>query len=293
MATRKPRRSIDELPAHRQRIYRQERCTDFDDLIAQAAAHGKPVTIRAWPDGTPLTSEQDCWDLINKLRCTRAGRQWTIRRGQPDGLGPQLDGDQWTARIRVLSKAEGQNYIAGRIERGEPVLFNPAVPRASGKYICPQCHHRRSAAPKTLCLDCVQHQATAASRQFAREAAEAARRTWGQAWDDPANWDVDHALAPPRTPREQADRPVAEQARDHIGLEDRIRQRTGQLLDWQEHAPGRPAPKTVKGKLADIPRNLRDQARAGRDTSAAEKLDGPHGEKIRQLLDEWTNGKHH
>lgn len=291
MASRTRGRGYDHLPEHRRRIYQQDRCTDFDDLLDQALAHGKTVTLTAWPDGTPIADDKDAWKLLGKIANTAKGKTVSVLRNTTLGLGPAVDSSGTvTARFQVRPKDHGRDFIAAKLEAGEPVSYNPAIPRARGKYICPQCHHRRSTAPRTLCLDCAADQATASAKQFAREQAEAARRTWGQAWDDAANWEVDHALAPPRTPREQADRPIAEQAREHLSLEQRIRQRTGQFLDWEEHAPARPAGRGITGKAAQVPRNLRAQAQAQRDRAQAAQLDGPHGEKIRQMLDEWTNG---
>jgi hypothetical protein len=296
MGTTSSGRGYDHLPAHRQRIYKQDRCTDFDDLIAQASAHGRPVTLTCWPaDGRPLADEQDCWDLINKLRNSRPGRQWTIRRGQPDGLGPQLRGGRWVAKIQVLPKDQGREYIAARLERGELIPFSPFAERARGKYICPRlaggCGHRRSKAPGWLCLDCQAAGAARNSVDAARQAAEQARRAWGEGWDDVTNWRVDHALTPPRTPRERAARPVAEQARQHISLEQRIRQRTGQRLSWEERPPSRLPATGATGKLREAPRVIKDHMQAAQDQAEAAAVDGPPGEKIRQMLDQWKSGR--
>ena len=162
-----------DLPEHRRRIYDQDRCADFDELLAQAGADGKTRALRAWPDGTPLASEQDCWDLINKIRNCKAGREWTIRRGQPDGLGPQLDdAGQWTANIQVLPKDEGRAFITAKLEAGEEILYNALTPgrRSRGKYICRTamggCGHRHAPAPEQLCDDCASKQAGQHSRDY-------------------------------------------------------------------------------------------------------------------------------
>jgi hypothetical protein len=195
----------------------------------------------------------------------------------------------------VLPKDQGREYIAARLERGELIPFSPFADRARGKYMCPKasggCGHRRSKAPGRLCLDCQAARAARYSAEAARQAAEQARRAWGEGWDDVTNWQVDHALAPPRTAREQAARPVAEQARQHISLERRIRQRTGQWLSWEEHAPSRPPATGIAGKLRQTRYAVKDHAHAARDQAEAAAVDGPQGEKIRQMLDQWKSGR--
>lgn len=285
-------RGYDHLPEHRRRIYQGDRCTDFDQLIAEASSHGKPVSVTCWPDGRPITDEQDAWDLINKIRNSRPGRKWTIRRGQPDGLGPQQAGDgTWTARLQFLPKDQGREYITAQLDAGNLIPFNPARRKASGKYICRKdrggCGHRRAAQPETLCAGCA---VTAAERQAAeftagqrKELQQLAQRSWGEDWESKPNYLADHALIPPRVPREEADLRTSARARQNIPLEERLRQRAGAQLPWEEERP-RPQRRTIGMRTRQARQSLADQA------EAAQLGDDPAAEYVRKLVDEVKAG---
>lgn len=143
------------------------------------------------------------------------------------------------------------------------------------------CGHRHSREPGRLCDDCAQKQATRGSAQAAAEERERrdrlARRRWGQDWDDQINWLTDHAMAPPRTPQEQADRPRSEQARQHIGLEHRERRRGESFLPWEERPPRLP------GGLS-LPRQLRQARQAAADRIELDRIDDP---ALREMLQRW------
>jgi|SRR5271165_4975359 len=277
-------RGYDHLPEHRRRIYTSDRCADFDELIAEAAAHGKPVTITCWPDDSqPIASEQNAWDLINKLRNTRAGRAWTVRRNQPDGLGPQQRRDgAWTARVQILPKDVGREWVAAQAEAGNILAFNPAARKSKGKYICSRkiggCGHRHSTASGLLCASCADTRAAAAER---RERQQAERRQWGQGWDNPLNYAIDHGQAEPRTRREEADRAASARAGQNTDLEERLRRRAGLEMGWEERPPATRPPVT---------RRLRKAAQALADEAKAAKLDGPQGEYVRALIDDLKAG---
>ena len=98
-------RTRDDLPAHRRRIYNQDACHDFDDLIERSLTTGKALGLSRWPDGTPVADEADAWKLLGKIANCKAGRQYTIRRGQPDGLGPRQRPDgTWEAWFAARPK---------------------------------------------------------------------------------------------------------------------------------------------------------------------------------------------
>lgn len=110
MATRSGR-TRDELPEHRRRIYNREVCRDYDALIERALAlpGGKCLVVTGWPDGSPIDGERGrrgAWDLLNKIKDCKLGRQYTIRRNQADGLGPRQRPDgTWEIRFTVRPKA--------------------------------------------------------------------------------------------------------------------------------------------------------------------------------------------
>jgi hypothetical protein len=289
MAT-KSGRTRNDLPEHRRRIYQQDACHDYDTWIEQAAAlpAGRCLVLTRWPDGTPIADEADAWQLLNRIKDCKAGRQYTIRRGQPAGLGPRqrpLGG-----AVRRPPKSAGRDHIARLIDAGGIPAFNPAQRKARGKYICPRaiggCGHRHSRAPGQLCDDCAQQRADQASRQAAAEERQRrdllARRQFGEGWDDHLNWLTDHA--PPRTPREHADRPLAEQARQLTGLEERERRRAGIAFPWEERRPGRPG----QDILSRTHSMLRESRQALADRIEISQITDP---RMREMLERWRTGR--
>jgi hypothetical protein len=187
--------------------------------------------------------------------------------------------------VRRPPKSQGRDHITRLIEAGGIPAFNPAQGRPRGRYMCRTvmggCGHRHARAPGTLCDDCAARHAARASTQAAAEERQhreqLARRRWGEDWDDPANWRADHALAAPRTPREQADRSRSEQARQHVGLEQRERRRGQSWRPWEERPPRIP-------ERASLPRQLRQARQAVADRIEASRIEDP---ALREMLDRW------
>lgn len=104
-------RTRDDLPEHRRRIFNAEVCRDYDDLIERAAKlpASKALVVTRWPDGSPIDGERGergAWDLLNRIKDCRLGREYTIRRSQADGLGPrQRDDGTWEIRFTARPKA--------------------------------------------------------------------------------------------------------------------------------------------------------------------------------------------
>jgi hypothetical protein len=106
MASRSGGRGYDHLPEHRRRIYARDASHDFDELIERSFATGKAFGLSLWPDGTPVADEADAWRLLGKIANCRAGRRYTIRRNQGDGLGPRQRPDgRWEAWFAARPKA--------------------------------------------------------------------------------------------------------------------------------------------------------------------------------------------
>jgi|SRR5215469_15489599 len=150
------------------------------------------------------------------------------------------------------------------------------------------CGHRRAAQPETLCAQCAvtttARRATAAAEAERRELQQLARRTWGEGWDDRANYFADHALIEPRTPREQADRPTSVRARQNMPLEARLRVRAGAQLGWEEQPPQPPG--------RSISRRIRQSRKAAADEIAASQLGAdPAAEYVRKLIDDVKAGR--
>lgn len=185
-------------------------------------------------------------------------------------------------------KSEGRDHIARLIELGQHPGFNPITQRKHGKYMCSRsiggCGHKHSWQPGQLCDDCAGRQAgwhDALDAQEAREAAaKLARRQWGEAWEDLDNWRADHALIPPRTPREHADRQRAEEARQHIPAEQRARTAARQWFPWEERAPFEVAASATT-RLRDV---FREQRQAAADSIEIGRIQDP---SLREMLKRW------
>lgn len=236
-------RNTGHLPRHLQRKLSggEERCTDFDDVLHWAFSGGdaappadwcmratrfgdRAIALLSWPGGTPIADEQDAWRLLAKMADSHHGkRDYSVHRKAAAGLGPQQAPDgSWVAVCRVGLKDEGRAEIEGRIQRGEPLSFNPAGRRARGRYICRTsiggCGHRRAAQPETLCTDC------AASRQD-RGYEQALRYGASQ---DVRVWQLDAGLKQPATPAEH----------EHLARRRAEQQRSAQAAEQQPREPG-------------------------------------------------------
>jgi hypothetical protein len=149
------------------------------------------------------------------------------------------------------------------------------------------CGHRRAAEPESLCDDCQTRHAdrdrSRAAAEERREREQRARRRFGEGWDDRLNWLTDHALAPPRTPRELADRPRAAEAARHIGLEQRARAVGGATLAWEERRPRPGGDPLTRASGA-----LRRIRQAAADRIETSRIEDP---ALREMLDRWRTAR--
>jgi len=240
------------------RKHSQLRDTPFLDLLTgtprcgAAGEHGheRAIVIVATPGGAPITTEDDAAggrDALYRSR-PRQGSRYLLSIPKPEVV--ELDGGGYEVRACVHDKAAGNALVDSRRGRGE------------------QLAHDRTNIPKLRELRRLAKQA--ADSQVAEEVRERAQleaRRWGELWDDIRNWEVDHALAPPRTDTERADRPRSVEAGQHITLEQRTRIRAGIDLPWEERAPARhPSTKTSQAASQGrtIVQLMRDRIEASR-----------------------------
>jgi hypothetical protein len=170
--------------------------------------------------------------------------------------------------------------------RQHPRVY-PTARKPKGKYICSRkiggCGHRHSTAPGLLCASCADMRAAAADEAERRERKQAERRQWGEGWDNPLNFAIDHGHAEPRTRREEADQATSARAGQNTDLEARLRRRAGREYGWEERPPA-----VARRPLA---RRIRKAAQAAADENKARKLDSPQGEYVRQLIDDLKAGR--
>jgi hypothetical protein len=257
------------------RKHSQQRDTPFADLLAgtprcsAAGEHGheRAVVIVATPGGAPITTEDDAAEVVRALYRSRPrqGSRYLLSIPKPEIL--ELDSGGYEVRACIHDKAAGNATVDGRRGRGEQLAYD--------RTNIPKMRELRRLA---------KHAADSQVAEEVRERAELEARRWGERWEDIRNWDVDHALAAPRTDRERADRARSVEAGQHIPLEQRKRARARTDLPWEERAPAhRPVTKT--GKAAS---QTRTYVQLVRDRLEASRV---QDEQLRQLLTGYSNRK--